>query len=440
MTAEYGTPVDIANRALQHVGVGAKNRITSFTDDSKNAAAVAFAYDKVRRAELRRNVWRFAIRRATLRPLDTTTMLFAPPLWSATVGYQVGAIVKDSDGIYWVNEVPFNINHTPGTDDYWDVYFGALTIGAYDSTIAYNDGELVYEDNGAGQIVVYSALEMAAGTDPSATSVYSSTTTYNKGQVVIDAVGFYYISLVDQNLGNTPGTYDMWDANCSYALNTVVGATDGKLYRSLTNSNQGNKPQTDSLLYNPNTTNFGGAHWMATGALLPWTPNFSAGIAGQQWVTQEGAAPSLLNIIYPLNSGPVSSTITRNAYRLPNGYLREAPQDPKAGAIPFLGGPSGNMYKDWEYEGNYLVTREAQAIVYRFVADVTLVHKMDDMFCEGLACRLAISICEEITQAEDKLTKIEGSYGKFMEEARTVNGIEIGPVEAADDEFVSVRY
>jgi hypothetical protein len=57
-------------------------RITAFTDDSKAASAVSFCYDKLREAELRRNVWVFSIRKAALRPVDTTTKLLAPAAWA----------------------------------------------------------------------------------------------------------------------------------------------------------------------------------------------------------------------------------------------------------------------------------------------------------------------------------------------------------------------
>lgn len=435
--SEFSTPVDIGNRALQHVGVGGKNRIVSFADDDKNASAVAFAYDKVRKAELRRNVWRFAIRRATLRPIDTTTLLIVPAAWSATTAYPVGAIVSDSSGILWVNATPINLNKTPGADPSWDVFFGPLTATPYDATIAYDAGELVYEDNGAGKIEVFAALTTGAGEDPSATDSWSATTIYAKGQTVISG-GFYYLSLVDQNLNQSPTAYDMWNVNSTYAANATLIGNDGKLYQSLVGSNKGHDPITDSLLYNPNTTNFGGAHWMPTGAVAAWTSAFLQTVSSNQWCGQVAGVASL-NIIYPLGSGPSSQSTTRNAYRLPNGYLRQAPQDPKAGAVSFLGGPTGNTYKDWGFEGNYLVTREGQAIVFRFVADITLVSTMDDMFCEGLAARLGYEVCEEITQSTDKQRACTAAYGKFMDEARIVNGIELGPVEAADDEFISVR-
>ena len=78
------TPIDIANRALQHVGASRIDPTLGFTEISKNAQEISFCYDKLRRAELRRNVWRFAIRSAVLRPIDTTTLMLVPALCSAS--------------------------------------------------------------------------------------------------------------------------------------------------------------------------------------------------------------------------------------------------------------------------------------------------------------------------------------------------------------------
>lgn len=55
--------VDIANRALQKVGAA---RISSLDEGSREANAVKAAYDLTLKAELQRNLWTFAIRRASL--------------------------------------------------------------------------------------------------------------------------------------------------------------------------------------------------------------------------------------------------------------------------------------------------------------------------------------------------------------------------------------
>ena len=70
--------LDIANRALFHLGV---QPLQSVTENSQRNATITFLYDKVRRAELRRNCWRFSTKRVALRPLTTTTQMVVPALY-----------------------------------------------------------------------------------------------------------------------------------------------------------------------------------------------------------------------------------------------------------------------------------------------------------------------------------------------------------------------
>jgi hypothetical protein len=64
--------VGICNRALQKLGAA---RITSITEDSRNARSCNNAYAAVRDAELRAHTWTFAIKRAQLAA-DATAPLF----------------------------------------------------------------------------------------------------------------------------------------------------------------------------------------------------------------------------------------------------------------------------------------------------------------------------------------------------------------------------
>lgn len=68
MTSE----VDVCNRALQKLGA---KRIVSLTEDSPNARDCNAVYSTLRRSELRKNVWNFARKRATLAP-DATAPAF----------------------------------------------------------------------------------------------------------------------------------------------------------------------------------------------------------------------------------------------------------------------------------------------------------------------------------------------------------------------------
>jgi len=151
------------------------------------------------------------------------------------------------------------------------------------------------------------------------------------------------------------------------------------------------------------------------------------------------ATLSDLNFIYPIGAGPSSNAATKNVYRLPNGFMKVAPQDPKAGSALFLGAPGGLFYSDWELQGDYFTTRDCNAILFRFAADIADPAAFDPMFCEGLGSRIAFEICEPLTQSISKLTSIANEYKVFMSEARLVNGIETGPTEPPEDSYITCR-
>jgi hypothetical protein len=60
----FGSSADIGNRALQHCGVPRMNAALGFSENSQRASETSFAYGKVKRAELGRNIWTFATRRS----------------------------------------------------------------------------------------------------------------------------------------------------------------------------------------------------------------------------------------------------------------------------------------------------------------------------------------------------------------------------------------
>lgn len=418
--------LDIANRSLQLIGA---SQIGDINEDSKNNTETAFAYDKVRRAELRRNVWRFAIRKAVLRAIDDTTMILVPSLYDATKTYLPGSIVADANGQAWISMEPDNVNNTPGDTDVWDMYFGPLAVSLYDSGTTYFAGEIVYKPGTvAGSYAVFLSLQSANADTPDVATVYDPTVTYNRDDVVSYS-GSQWRSLIEVNLGITPADGPLaFDIGATYSIGQTVTASDNFIYSSVGNGNIGNDPTTD-----------GGVHWTNTAVANAWSRSPVIGVSSIKWRVLAATIKNL-SFSYPIGSGPCSQTTTRNVFRLPCGYLREAPQDPKAGSNSYLGAPTGLAYNDWLFEGDYLVSSETGVIVFRFVADVTDVSAMDDMFCEGLACRIATAICETITQSGAKLQTIASSYKLFMGEARTVNAIEEGSEEPPIDDYLACRY
>jgi hypothetical protein len=141
--ATFTLPVDIANRALQIIGVP---RIMLFTDSSKAARETSFAIDKVRQANLRRSIWTFATRRAVLRPIISGSLLLNVLAYSAATTYAIGDIVSDSTGFLWHSVQNSNTANTPGAggvNPFWISYYGTRAVSAWGATVAYFPGDLV---------------------------------------------------------------------------------------------------------------------------------------------------------------------------------------------------------------------------------------------------------------------------------------------------------
>lgn len=374
----FRNPVDIANRGLQLLGATRISDTLGFTEDSKNASAMAFVYDKLRRVELRKAHWKFSTRKTALRAISSTSVVIQPTLWSSGTTYWPGSIAADTANTWWISNSQDNLNNAPGNSFAWDLYTGPVALQPYDSGIAYFSGELVYTYTGDGTYKIYLSLVSSNSDNPATATTYDATATYFKDQVVT-YLGVPYQSLIDLNLANTPLlSPTKWNA-------TVT------------------RPQ-------------GSAQW------LQITPTI---------------AP--LYVPYPVGAGPVEQAATRNAYRLPSGFVREAPQDPKAGSVSIFGAPTGRMYDDWLYEGDFIITRNSDLMVYRFIADIQDVTKMDDLFCEALAAQMGFAACEEITQSVEKQKVCIAAYNDVMSKARMINSVETGAVEPAEDDWVSTR-
>lgn len=439
---EFLVATDIGNRALQYGGAPRMDPVLGFNDTSVRAASeLGFAYGKLRRAELQRNNWKFAIRRAALRPIktgttdSTDTLLLQAALWAPTTTYFVGSIVADQSGTLWQSNIPNNLNNDPLLSSFWDEYFGPMSVSAWDTsgTTSYFAGELVYTAAGDGTNRVYVSLIEGNSDNPATATAWNATATYYKNQIVtFNSIA--YMSLIDLNVGQEPDLAPpLWSATTTYAANAKVGGPDGIIYTSIAGGNLGHNPAFD-----------GGAHWSTAGVLNPWTTVFASGTGSVNWRQIGGAefpgvtvAP--LNIIYPLGAGSSQQTATRNTFRLPAGFLRKAPQDPKAGSQSWLGAPSGDEYDDWNIEGRYLTSRRSDAILLRFVADTVDVTSFDDMFCEGLAVRCAAAVGPTLRLNGEQMNTLANEYRLFMGEARSVNAIETGPEEPPLDDYITCR-
>src|SRR5262245_46670582 len=104
------SPFDIGNRPLPHVAADFMDAALGFAENSKRCQQVGFNYGKLRRAELRRNGWRFAIKKTALRAVDSNTMQLTPSLWDPAVIYFANSLVADQNGTLWRSLIQENLN------------------------------------------------------------------------------------------------------------------------------------------------------------------------------------------------------------------------------------------------------------------------------------------------------------------------------------------
>ena len=485
----FTAPIDIVNRACQHLGVERVSATEFTTTTTTQGAELVSAYDHLRRAILRRNLWIHSTKRAVLYPIDVNTMSFQPGLWLSTTTYYPGAVVADSAGVLWTSNLNDNLNNPPALGStVWDHYFGALTVDPWTNPATINAntnpqnvyqagyfaGDVNYVMLGypyvAGTYNVYKGLIAANVDNPQVPDQWSATAIYFKNQVV-SYLNVLYISLLHGNTNQTPTAGSWWAIYVpTYAGGTTYNAgafviASTVLYQSRVGSNTGNTPASSATqwmtmnaawavgtTYQLNqTVIYSGILYQSTiasnlghtpGTDGNWTPTVTNQAYGSnQWLQLPTTTTiSPLQISYPISAGPASQTATNNVFRLPSGYLRRCPQDPKSGLIPWLGAPVGDPAKDWIYEGNYIISRDVYPIVYRFVGDVQDVTQWDDMFCEGFAFELALMCVEKVTQKKDLKDEIRADYKEFMGEAREIDGIERGSTSIPeDDEYITVR-
>lgn len=319
--AAFAKPEDIANRAIQ---ICRGKRFNAFTDFTPAATETGFVYEKLREAELRRRVWRFAVRRAVLRVTDTSTVIWTPPAYASGTTYPLGAVVT-SGGEWWQSKVASNVGNTPASGASWQRYFGPDSMEPFvASAISFHAGELTLSG------------------------------------------GVVYLSLIDSNT-DTPPT----------------------------------------------------ANWLAV-----------------------NGTTAALQILYPISTGPRSDQSTMNVCRLPHGYLRRAPTDPKSGQYHVVGVGLAPVTEDWIFEGNFIVTRDINPVLLRFVANMVDVPDMDPMFCEALSAKIALEVAPVVAEAEYVTAAIRDArtrYKQLISDAGIVNGIEQGSTSPPVDDWIMVR-
>lgn len=128
-------------------------------------------------------------------------------------------------------------------------------------------------------------------------------------------------------------------------------------------------------------------------------------------------------------TAPISGSQYANSFTFPPGTLRILKPDPKLRRNDW----------DWQIEGTSILTNDSAPLLVRYVYDETDPNKMDSLFREALAARMALEMCEELTQSNSKKEAANAWYDSALADAKRANAVEQIPQEFEDDTWVTVR-
>ncbi len=236
-------------------------------------------------------------------------------------------------------------------------------------------------------------------------------TTYNTGDVISYA-NLLWISRIETNLAQTPGA-----AGVNAPWVPYYGQQVAQSYSASVQYYPGDVAFTSSVVY------------------IAVAPSLNQAQAANTtyWHIMAGATKSTI-ITFSPHGYEKDPTTLRKIYRLPANFLRLAPQDPKAPGVAHQNVGAGQQYNDWELEAGYIYTADAGPFVMRFVADQVDVSTMDPLLCQAWGTRLALHLCETITQSPDKKREVRDEYVRIINLAKMVNAVEAGTTEEEPEE------
>lgn len=115
-----------------------------------------------------------------------------------------------------------------------------------------------------------------------------------------------------------------------------------------------------------------------------------------------------------------------NRYSLPNDFISLIRDD------------ESGLRTDWKIEGGYIVTLDSAPLDFKYIARIEDPNLFDPLFVEAFACKLALEICQEITQSTGKKGDLKQDYVFAIAEAKRVGAIEKGAIDFPEDDFITV--
>jgi len=94
---------------------------------------------------------------------------------------------------------------------------------------------------------------------------------------------------------------------------------------------------------------------------------------------------------------------------------------------------------EYQVEGRAILSND-EAIRIRFIARIADPNDYDSLFQDAVASRLAVELCESLTQSNSKKELLIQEYDMILTAARRVDGQENPPAVFEEDEWLLARF
>lgn len=125
-------------------------------------------------------------------------------------------------------------------------------------------------------------------------------------------------------------------------------------------------------------------------------------------------------------------------YAVPTGFLRALQVGEDTVGVN-LADVRGGDQAEYRIEGGFILCNTATHLNLRYTQDITDVTKWDPSFTNVFACRLAVELCERLTQNPEKRQLAQREYNQAVADAMRANAFECAPEVFNDSTWVVGR-
>jgi hypothetical protein len=94
----------------------------------------------------------------------------------------------------------------------------------------------------------------------------------------------------------------------------------------------------------------------------------------------------------------------------------------------------------WVVEGRKLLSDEGSPLSIRYVRREEDTNQFDALLVSAIAARLAMELCEELTQSNTKRERAGMEYEAILSRAKSADAQEQSPMPFEEDDWINARY